>query len=250
MVKIDVSQVVRAMVKSLPKSGDKKAIVKQLAAVAMYQWKRLAQETLRSSAREYVAGLQQVLEGTKAKIILGGLIPNMIENGWPGGDMRQWLLQGPNVKQGKNGPYNTVPFRHGAPGTSGKNVGPQMPMDIHRGAKLLAPTRTGLSGPGTIYGERLGPDSRGLTHKGRDILLTKERLRHATSIYSGMIRQEKEYAKATQSQYTTFRRISKVSRGPKHWFHPGIKPRRFAVQVQAHIAEVAKGIVVAMTEEE
>jgi len=244
MIKVDISQVVAVVTRVLPKKSDTKAIVKQLAASAMQQWKRLAQEGLRSSARDYVAGLQHRYYGERAQIILTGMMPNMIENGWPGGDLRQWLLKGPNARLGKNGPYNTVPFRHGTPGTSGRNVGRPMPPSIYRAAKMLTPTLTALGGAGTLYGERLSTSSRGVTQQAKRILLTKERPWHATSVYTGMIREEKEYAAAKQSQFMTFRRISRVKRGPKHWFHPGIKPRRFAKAVQGHIADMAKTIVV------
>ena len=50
-------------------------------------------------------------------LTLEGTVPNMVEQGWTGGDLRQWLLHGPNAKQGKNGPYNVIPFGHGTPGT-------------------------------------------------------------------------------------------------------------------------------------
>lgn len=44
----------------------------------------------------------------------GGMMATVYENGVPPYDLKPGLLSGRNVKFGKNGPYNTVPFRHGA----------------------------------------------------------------------------------------------------------------------------------------
>jgi hypothetical protein len=258
LIRVGISHLVATVTAALPKRKNKKRILAELGAAAMAEWTRLAQVNLRSSSEDYIDGLQYNSGDDRVTITLEGMLPNMIENGWPGGDMRQWLLKGPNVKMGKNGPYNTVPFRHGTPGTTGRNVGRPMPMAIYGVAKGLratvsrpGPAVGGYGGRTTLYGERLGYYSRGMTEQAKHILERVEKPWHAVSIYKGMIRERKKYNKATQTGgYTTFRRISMHSRGKLHWIHPGIKPpRKFALQVQKHIESIAASVVALVIEE-
>ncbi len=256
LIKINLDPVKARLLASLPHSSDTKNIVRGLGAAAMDEWKRRAQTQLKSSARDYIAGLNHREEGDKAIITLDGRIPNMVEQGFSGGDMRQWLLTGPNAKMGKDGGmYNTVPFRHGTPGTGGRNVGVPMPKPIHQAAKKLTPT---LSRPGepvgehggrhTVYGQRLHPGLP-MSAQAQQILVTKKQPWHATSIYMGMIRKGKHTVggKVQTTGYTTFRRISSVKRDDKHWVHPGIKARNIAKQVQSHIESLADSIITAAT---
>jgi hypothetical protein len=61
------------------------------------------------------------------------------------------------------------------------------------------------------------------------------------SIFKGMIREEKTYKSATQSSYTTFRRISSnVRRGKEHWLHPGIKAKNFFPKAQREIEGIVR----------
>lgn len=253
LISVDLTKVHAAIAAALPHTADMERIRRGLGAAGMAYWKRTAQSELRSSSRDYVNGLQHIEHKDKIELVLTGQVPNMIEQGWSGGDLREWLLKGPNAKQGKNGPYNTVPFRHGTPGTTERNVGRQMPKAIHNEAKKLAPTLSrpggiehGPGGRSVVYGERLHL-GRALSKQARAILERKEKPWHATSIYMGMIRKGKHITggKIQTTGYTTFRRISKFSRGEKHWMHPGIKARDFASRVQDHVAQLAQEIVAA-----
>lgn len=252
MITIDLGRLTATLAGAMPHRPDVTRAVRGLGAAAVQKWKSLAQKELRATSRDYIAGIQVNYDKDRAIITLEGVLPNMIERGWSGGDMRDWLLTSPKAKQGKNGKYLAIPFRHGSAGSSGRNVGPAMPKSIHEVAKRLAPT---ISRPGglthhaggghTAWGERLHP---GLPMKqaARKILQRKEKPWHASSIYMGMVRKEKQYAKAKQSSYTTFRTISTHSNEPgKHWIHPGIKARRFAPRVQKHVEKIASRIVAA-----
>lgn len=251
-IHINVTKAVAAVAGAMPVKADTKRILRGLGASATQYWKKLAQEGLKSSSRDYVAGIQMDEGKGEVKITLSGRMPNMIENGFPGGDMRRWLLSGPNAKTGKDGKvYNTIPFRHGTPGTGGRNVGSEMPKSIHAVAKKLSATvsRPGRSASGTgasttVWGQRLNPNMR-MSQTARSILGRVEKPWHATSIYMGMVRKAQPTAsgKMQTSGYTTFRRISASTRGPQHWIHPGIKPRRFAVQVTAHVQSLARAII-------
>jgi hypothetical protein len=259
MVNVNLSPVAAAVLRAMPKRSDRRVIMRQLGGSAMKFWKAQAKTQLTSTSSIYTSNLQHTTTDEKATIVLSGMIPNMVENGWKGGDMRDWLLKGPNAKMGKNGMYNTVVFRHGVPGTSGRNVGRPMPQALRNPAARLAGTlsRPGLvhgqkGGRTVVYGDRLHPNVFKMRKKAKDILNTKERPWHSTSVYMGMIRQEKMYKKSAGGQYMTFRRISqKVAIDPrtglpatgKHWFHPGIKARNFAKATQAYIEQVADSFV-------
>lgn len=248
MVSLDVQPLAIALAKALPHGADIRRVLRGLGSAARAEWVRLAQTELKTSARDYIAGIQEIEEDSAAhrvSIALVGSMPNMIETGWEGGDLRRTLL-GPgarNAKTAKDGSrYNTIAFRHAAPGSSGRNTGKPMPRAVHNVAKALAPTLS-RPGGGVSYGERLHP---GMPMSGaaKKIINRKERPHHTASIYAGMIRSLKTYKNAAHSKYTTFRRISsKVKNGDQHWMHPGITARQLAKKVDSFIARVQADIV-------
>lgn len=252
IVKIDLGKLGAAVATAAPARSDIQRALRGIGQAAYQKWVRLAQQELKSTSRDYAAGLQMHPGDKTVEITLEGVLPNMIERGWSGGDMREWMLRSPKTKQGKRGPYLVIPFRHGTPGTGGRNVGAAMPKSIHEVAKTLAPT---LSRPGVIEGRGGKGDTQwgGRLHPGlpmkaaaKKILQTKKQHWHTTSIYTGMVRKEKTYQNATQSSYQTFRTISMHSNEPgKHWVHPGIKAKRFAPRVQAHAEKIATSLIAA-----
>lgn len=254
LISVDLSPLAVAVGAALPHKADLQRVMRGVASAARQEWIRLAKMELKTTSRDYVQGIQEPEEkGGRVSIALVGVLPNMIENGWEGGDMRTTLLgPGSKAKTAKDGSrYNTVPFRHGAPGSSGRNTGKPMPRPIHSVAKHLAPT---LSRPGGIskvggrhvaYGERLHAGM-SMSKQARKILTRKERPHHHSPIHKGMIREEKTYEGATQSQYTTFRRIS--SRVMRGWIHPGITPRRIGDKVRRFVGKVQSDLVKKATE--
>jgi hypothetical protein len=212
-----------------------------------------ATRTLNSSQQDYVSSLQLMqfavsptdlkrAPKTFASIILTGQMPNMIEHGWAGGDMKPALLSGPNAKVGKTGiRYNTVHFRHGTPGTTGGRVGTPMGglerkrgmsrtqaemlgKKVHRAAEKLTATKSHAD-HGTKWGERLSHHA--AAHLGAPTHQNRHTgYKHKSSIYGGMVRQEKTYRAAAQNKYSTFRRVSDNS-DPGSWFHGGITAHHF-----------------------
>lgn len=248
LVKIDLGRLQASIMGAVPHKPDMHRVLQGLGAAARQKWVSLAQKNLGSTSRDYIAGIQLTVEDRVAVLELVGKLPNMLERGWPGGDMREWMLKSPKAKQGKNGPYLVVPFRHGAPGTSGRNTGAPMPTSIHQVAKQLAPTVSRPSAPGspggTKWGGRLHPGLP-MSKKAKEHLTRKAKPFHTTSLHMGMVRKQKTYEKATQSSYQTFRTISQHSNAPgKHWVHPGIKPRRFARDVQKHVEHIAEAVII------
>ena len=226
-----------------------------LAEMARGEWIRLAQINLRSSAADYIAGIQPVVvNGNWAMITLVGQLPNDIENGKNPFDMKPGLLTGPHAKTGRGGNrFNTVPFRHGTPGTTGKRVGQPMPYTgrtaagrrtslIYSDAKKLRATMDGPGGK-TVWGARTG-DFGGYGRRtqlpvigGRPGAYTWK-----NSPYAGMYRIQKVYRNATQYQYVTFRRVSDNS-DPNSWWHPGITGRHFALRVANYVKEQVDRLV-------
>lgn len=256
LIKVDVGRMVTDVLGRVPRKGDTARILRGLTAAATAFWKKEAVTKLRSTSRDYVFGIQKPDVGpSKAVITLLGVLPNLVEQGFAGGDMRKYMLSGPRARIAKAGHrYLIVPFRHGTPGTGGRNVGRPMPPEVYAGARKLGATVSrpgeavgGRPGRTVRYGERLGPSSAGLKAAGRRILESKERPWHATSIYTGMIREEKQFAKATQTTgYMSFRVLSeKTKRADEHWLHPGIRPRRFAANTARYVARITKDIVAA-----
>lgn len=246
LVKIDLTKMKGALLGLHPTPADVDRLLRGIGAVVQQRWVSLAQQSLHSTARDYVAGIQPVeVSNRVARVVLVGVMPNLVEHGMSAFDLRTTLL-GPgakNAKTAKDGSrYNTVPFGHGTPGSGGHNVGRPMPQSIHAVAKRLTPSVSRPEG-GTQWGGRIHHGMR-MSSAARAILNTKEKPWHWGSTYLGMVKQQKTYAKATQNKFTSFRRISSnVSRGKQHWLHPGIRARNLAVRVQRDMGPIVKALL-------
>jgi hypothetical protein len=271
MVRVSLEQAARDAGALLPGKEDQERMVRGLGAAATAYWKNLAKRELKSATNDYVHALSSEYDNGVFRITLGegpagreGL-PHMIELGFKGGDMRQWMFGGKRTKRNKKGRrYLVIPFQHGTPGTTERHVGKQMPPSVHEAAKKLVPTlsrprRAAAGGPTVRYGERLTERTPGLSRTAMRHLTTKKKPWHHSSIYRGMIREEKTFEKATQTTgYFTFRTISEdvirgerddVGRALQHWYHPGIRARHFAQKTQKHIRSLATRMLSASTKE-
>lgn len=242
------------------------AALPEIASAVEGEIKALAQRSLSSSGADYAQNVHLIhipltagklqSEATFATVVLTGWLANAVETGWAGGDMKPGLLAGRNVKTTKDGKrYNIVPFRHGTPGTSDRSfpsmgsVQQQHGMSrsdaeslgrrVHKAAQALAPT-TSHPGAGTSWGGRLAA---GMT---APLSNRTSGYQHKTDIFAGMVRNEKTYAKATQSPYGTFRVVSDNS-DPSSWIHPGIIRHDFfgkaAKRVPAIAALIFDGVI-------
>lgn len=226
MLRVDISDVRRVVVGRVPTRAQMRDIAQRLSTAARAEWIRLAQNNLRSSQREYIQSIGDpafTKGGMAFTISLTGALPNMVEKGWTGGDLRAFLASSsaPSAKKSKEGHwYNRIPFRHGTPGTSGKNVGPPMPGKVYKAAKQLGP-RERLD-----HRKIMDPATRALVRQ-------KMRKHHAAGRYQGMQR--------TGGGFFTFRTISEKS--PRGWIHPGIRARRLAGQVQKFLGPLAKHMI-------
>lgn len=235
MIEVDLTKFVPAELNGYPELV--RAAIPEIVEGMRTEMIRLAHERLHTSAEDFIAGIQPPryhiqsgdLPGSDtpiASIDLVGWLPNKMEEGWEGGDMKPWLLAGRNARMTKQGPVNVVPFRHGAPGATGNNFPPmgsqfndrmgteeaaRLGKRVYAKAKRLAATTSDPSTGRTQWGGRLPAGNAPVL-----------RPHHRTDIYAGMVRQRKTYEKATQSQYKTFRAVSKNS-DPRAWIHPGIE---------------------------
>ncbi len=263
-------------------------VLDDIATAARAKWIMLAQNTLGSSKRDYINGIQEIentgqsqrtsgpngqeWEGTAAleerTIALVGWLANAVESGMGPYDLRETLLA-KWAKTNKDGQkYRSIPFRHGTPGSQGGGGAPMGSRMGPQGKQSLAWAAAGIMSRGQaakmgkgIYqkaralqaNERLGtrrgtgfvPMSSG---KRRTAVVKVPKLApwHKTDIFAGMKRATKQYEKAEQSQYTTFRTISEAE--PQGWIHPGIQPRHLAAQVEQFIERIAvKTISAAVT---
>jgi len=234
------------------------AVLPEIAEATRNEIVANAQHELTSGGLDYVGGVQllhlpvspeAILQGPVlfASVVLTGWLPNALENGWAGGDMKPGLLGGRNAKVSKKGfRYNIVPFRHQTPGTSGRAGRPmgsthrahgmsgrdakRLGRAIHAHAKNLSAT-TSHPRTGTAWGKRL---SAGLAPK----LTSHTGYRHKTDIFAGMVRQQKTYAAATQNTYSTFRVVSENS-DPDSWHHPGIVRHDFFGRAAKKVPKIA-----------
>lgn len=241
--------------------------LKKMAQVARSRLVVLAQQRLFTSARDYVQGIQpmraeKTATGERFVIDVLGAVPWMVEHGMAAWDLRLTILKPGTrrLKVSKEGYlYVSIPFRHMGPNASGRNgqaAGSQyteatlrtdsrafrgdldaqaartMGRAVMRDAKKLTPTLSAVGGGKVQYGGRLAAGA-----GGADLL----RARHVTDIFAGMVREEKTYEKATQSQFTTFRTISnnpesfREDEGGKNWTHPGITARHLIPEAKAYM---------------
>jgi hypothetical protein len=237
-----------------------------LADAGRAEWVRLAKKTYFTARRDYLKGIQPVrIRPGVATISLVGELPNMLEHDTKKIELHDTLL-GPNVplvplgQRGKHpsadgGEYRAIPFRHATPKSGGavgqpmgrpytksefKSDAARYGKEVYKLAKRLAPT---VGGPGDVlrYGERLGAGETAEAFAA--IGVPKLRPYHAVDIYTGMIRSEKKYEKATQSFYVTFRTIARDGKGQKVGTSPWIRgPRKgdkLHKKVSAFIREIA-----------
>jgi len=232
-------------------------LARNLADAAYAKWVKLGQADPSSRRQEYLQGIQEpVVSYGTATITLVGTVPNMYEHGAPARDLREVMLGEniPTVDRGSRGKheakeggyYRAIPFRHTNPGAV-SGIGQPMGRaysDVVTDAKKLGKEVYGQAKQLRAYvpGQENNRLPGGMAPKLKD--------HHATDIFAGMIREEKTYEKATQSQYFTFRTISthitrRTSLGWVRvpatigWAVPAIQARGYAKKVSEFVEKIA-----------
>ncbi len=211
MIEIKIPQGFSGVLASQLEAAAKAAVSSTLMATKS-NWEQIAQQRLKTTRADYILGLNSDNSVTfpddyTGVLTLRGKWPNMLETGFSAFDQKLGFGKSSRIKAKKNGGwYLTVPFRHRTPGTAGSAVGGSaMPDDIYSQARAL---RGGTKLTGT---EQNYPQQTSWT--GYD---------HKSGIYENMKKVTKQYDRATQNQYMTFRRVSDSS-DPLSWWHPGFQ---------------------------
>lgn len=193
------------------------ALISDLADGARAHWVQMAQETFHTTAQDYVQGIQPVrLESRQASIDLvsgdtgRASLVKMLEIGAPSYDLKIGLLRGKDT--------NTVPFRHGTPGTS--RMIP-MPKDIYGAMKKAA------------FNQRIEQTKKGpAAIEAHPPTTSRTGYQRGASIYSGM----QKLGKQGSARYQTFRSVSKKS-PTESWMHPGFEAKNLAEKVGKRVEE-------------
>jgi hypothetical protein len=250
-------------------------ILDNVVQSARNHWIKIAKEDDSHLKLDYLRGIQPIdVKGRKGTwtVSLVGELPHLLEDGDPELDMRDTLL-GPNVpvvplgNRGKHLSknkqfYRAIPFRHTGP-SSGSVVGQAMGSayqgmlgikeakklgrKVFKDAKQLSASVTSnIAVHGTIKNPFTGKSITGWRFGGTTKQTWGDRLaegyapklkeHHTTDIYAGMVRMEKPYEKATQSQYMTFRTISTAKR--VGWIRKPIEARHYAEKVKLFVDDL------------
>jgi len=217
-------------------------VVHEVTAEVARNWDNVARQGLNSTRDLYRRSLVVGDEGPfVGYVMLTGQLPNMIEGGASAWDMKIGFSQSNKVKYNKKGEwYLTIPFRWATPSALGENsaFSGVLPVSVYKAIrKTSTAARTsiqGISSRGTglqfneIPAQHRAPKSRA-AFSDLKTKTTFAKYRHKTSLYQGIVRSQKTYEKATQGQYTSFRRVSKNS-SPLSWIHRGLMAKNFAQQ--------------------
>ena len=192
-----------------------KELTKEIEKEAMAKWEELAKATLGSTAEEYIASMRSETYDNKVVLKLDGTLSNMQEKGSTEFDMKPGLLKGKESV--------TIPIAHSSSigGARGMISGPNpLPKRIDLQIKKQ----------GLRRGDRFRDTSRRRRSYDKTYL-------HKTSMYSGLTKSSRAFAKQTGAGYVTFRKVSKRS-DPSSWWHPGFEPLNLMEKVSEYVSTI------------
>lgn len=205
-------------------------------------WEDQAKSSLKSARNEYVRSLKIFTEGPlKGGVMLTGWLPNAVESGISGFDMKAGFLASPKVKHGKNGSvYLTIPFRFATAGSLGESsiFSGTLPASVEKSLKQSSKPSLSKS---AIPSAHSTPNVRPQVQTNGRVF---EEYKHKSSIYEGLTRSTKTYQGGSSSQYNTFRRVS-LNSASNSWIHSGIRAYNLAEKALGTLdlpSEVGKAI--------
>lgn len=197
--------------------------VKEMTYRFAREWEQEAVSILKNSRQEYINHLTVVDDGfAKGSVVLTGVLPNMVEQGADGFDIKIGLLNSPKAKTGKDGSkYITVPFKHGIPGSLQENFsGGVMPSEVHDIVKKKKVDSVSGKSKGLVKDEL----PKAFQEPQKKSLSENRSYTHKNAIYEGL---RKSKDSAGNTSYESFRRVSGNS-APESWGHPGIDAANLA----------------------
>ena len=234
-ISLDLSPLKSISISSSSADDIASAVVRGVTLEIYRNWIAGAKQGLSKTRLQYTRGIQIVEEGPlKNSIVLIGTLNNMIEKGASAFDMKIGFSRSSKAVKTDKGWYLTIPFRFATPGAIGESevFSNVMPKEIYEAVRKASSNKSTLGGSvskGIGLKNVPKPYDQALFRSEFSSLQTKQtfdRYVHKTSIYAGMVRNEKTYEKATQGSYVTFRRASSKS-DPMSWIHKGIVGKKF-----------------------
>lgn len=235
--------------------------IKHIAEMAQTVWVRYASGTPIPGAprvinsASYARSIQLESRGEYEEVFTTSRYHGLVEKGRPKVDLKPGLLSGPKARQGKNGPYNIVPFRHGTPSA---NRNP-MPANIYRlilrdSQKAEERKQAGLDSKGgtsRVLKASSKPQERAYEWGYRiSRKNTQDKKRGwKTGKYAGMVRMDVSTTRARRSQYMTFRVVS-INSPPDSWILPPLDPIPIREKVVETVTPIAKQMLAAALEED
>jgi hypothetical protein len=169
-----------------------------------------AKKKLRSTRGQYIAGINI----RNNVVFLQGFLPNAIESGLSGRDMKQFFKNSNKVKFTKKGGwYLTIPFRFTTPNSSGVNF-QKMPVDVYRIVKNKGVFTASDSKSPEKY-------STTKTRNAFTDLLSKTTFPQSQNKTNNLEGLRKTSGSGGKSTYNTFRRVGSKS-SPDSWISRGI----------------------------
>lgn len=188
-------------------------------------------------------------------------VTDLLEAGHGPIDLKPGLLRGPKSRQGKNGRFNIVSFRHGTPGSESS----PMPMSVYKSfsqevKKADAAKQAGASPiAGTSYSSKssITPGNRSYSwgskfdtksQRGRRSKIIKSKGKtlghytHKTGKHAGMVRLQQSTTQSKRGGYFTFRIVSSNS-DPMSWIVPEQPPWPIRQSVTDFMRPFAEGIL-------
>lgn len=209
-------------------------VVKQTVMELARNWHNQANNALHSTRSTYQRSLiVGEVDNKTAYVELVGVLPNMLEKGASAWDMKVNFKKSNKIKYTKDGGwYLTVPFRFATPTALGESsiFSNRLPLSVYQSIRANVQAKKtqlgGLSSNGGSLKETDIPSSFRIPRSRRafsDISSGKtfEQYTHKSSIFKGINRASKQYERANQSQYVSFRRVSSKS-DPMSWIHRGL----------------------------
>lgn len=214
--------------------------IKQLTTKIATEWQTQAKLNLFKTRNQYMRSIHIVDKGRfEGQIKLIGWLPNKVESGMSGFDMKDGFARSPKRKFNKKGGwYLTIPFTHATPGAIGDAeifTGGKLPESVYKVAKKL---KAGESLKLSQIPEKYQvPKTRE-----RIVLKSKafEAYKNKSSKYAGIQRN----TRPNYGGYVSFRRVSENS-DENSWIHSGIIARNLADKALGNIdipGEVDKSI--------
>lgn len=190
------------------------AMAKSLAVAAYNMGVNHVQQKLDTTRQQYLDHFHYTQIDSSNHLIALDAEADFLDSGYQGFDMKPGLLNGPKARVSKTGKrYNIIPFFHKKVGAATNLV------DQLKGEEIQRNLKNGINRAGkSVDLNKTQKNVMGLSEQGIVGRIKSNPQQHPH--LRGMVKIQKKYGKATQSQLMTFRIVSDNS-SSRAWWHPG-----------------------------